>query len=301
VDGANFLLYGGHGIYWSAMPTPIVGGFYLSSRDSKGVAQHYSKSSDQIRADLHPAANAIVMLQHACFSAGTSANDTTSIGSAEAQRRVAMYSDAFLDIGAAGYFANWYNNSLQMFVRYLFQGKTLGETYRSYDPHVSTVEQYAHPQHPSDVMWLDKDSMSGFVQYDNAFVGQPNKTLTQLFAAAGTLVSPPLATYIARPADAARTYTVHVDCSTTAVFTWTATLLDGGPWLTLGGVTSGLSGGSSHLVLTESPAGQSLGVHRGHIRVTTSTPDIQNWDQTITVTLSLLANPWHTYAPIMNH
>ncbi len=282
------------------MPSPIVGGFYLSIRNAQGMAQPYFKSSDDIRSDLRPATNAIVMLGSACFSAGTSANDTTSITSAEAQRRVAMYSDAFLDIGAAGYFANWYDNCLQMFVRYLFQGKTLGQAYESFfDFNLSTVERYEHPQHPSDAMWLDKDTFNGTTQYNNAFVGQPDKRLKDLFDMTAMVVSPGLVAYIARPDDPARNYTLHVDCTTTDVFTWTATLVDGTPWLAVDGSTTGQSGG--HLALTVSPAGQALGVQRGHVRLTTSTPDVRDADQTVTVTLSLLANPWRTFLPAVEN
>jgi hypothetical protein len=301
VNGANFVFYRGHGVYWSALPSPIVGGFYLSSRDSKGVAQPKWIDSDAIRNDLKPAPNSVVMLGSACFSAGTADDtiDPVAISSTEAQRRVAMYSDAFLDIGAAGYYANWRNDGLQMFVRYLFQGQTLGQAYHSFsDYNPSTGEAYVHPQHPSNVMWLDKDVVSGKAQYDNAFVGQPNKTLAGLFAPA-MAVNPKLSTYIARPADPARTYAVNVDCTPTAVLTWTATLVDGGPWLTLNSPTTGLSG--DRFTLAANPAGQSIGVHRGHIRVTTDTPGIQSTDQTVTVTLSVLTNPWRTYAPIVNH
>ena len=93
---AHFLFYRGHGIYWSAMPYPTVGGFALKDN---------FVSSDEIRADLDLAPNAIVML-YGCFTAGSSGNDDAPIDSAEAQRRVAQYSDPFFDIGAGGYYAN---------------------------------------------------------------------------------------------------------------------------------------------------------------------------------------------------
>jgi hypothetical protein len=186
VNGASFLLYRGHGVYFPppGLPSPSVGGFYLSNRNAKGAARSYEKGPDDIRHDLKPAPNAIVMLGSACFSAGMAVVDRTPIASREAQRRVAMYADPFLDLGAAGYFANWYDKSLQMFVRYLFQGKTLGEAYQSfYYYKASGAEQYTHPRKPNDVLWLDKESFGGLLQYDNAFVGQPNKTLAELFPA----------------------------------------------------------------------------------------------------------------------
>jgi len=108
----------------------------------------------------------------------------------EAQRRVAQYSDPFLDIGAAGYYANWYGNAFQMFIRYLFQGQTQAQAYQSYfDFNPSTVERYTHPDHPGMVMWLDKDDWDG-IQYNNAFSGLPNVTLMDLFLPTAMLVSP---------------------------------------------------------------------------------------------------------------
>jgi len=95
-EGAHFLFYRGHGVYWDSMPSPTVGGFHL---------KELFVSSDDIRNDLHLAPNAIVML-YGCFTAGSSSEDSGSISSAEAQRRVAQYSDPFFDIGAAGYYAN---------------------------------------------------------------------------------------------------------------------------------------------------------------------------------------------------
>ena len=174
-DGAHFLLYRGHGVYWSSFPSPTVGGFSLKN----GIV-----SSNDIRQDLGLASNAIVML-YGCFTAGHSSHssDHRDIGIDEAKRRVAQYSDPFFDIGAAGYYANWFGGAFQSFVSYLFQGKTLGEAYESYfDFSPSTVHRTMHPDHAQMAMWLDKDYWSGYWQYNNAFVGLPDETLESLFA-----------------------------------------------------------------------------------------------------------------------
>lgn len=173
-EGAHFLFYRGHGVYWSSYPQPTVGGFALSD----GFV-----SSDDIRHDLDLAPNAIIML-YGCFTAGTSGGDDGDIGIQEAKRRVAQYSDPFFDIGAAGYYANWFGDAFQKYVRYLFQGQTLGGAYESYfDFNPSTVYRTTHPDHPQMAMWLDKDYWSGYWQYNNAFVGLPEETLSSLFGA----------------------------------------------------------------------------------------------------------------------
>ncbi len=172
-EGAHFLFYRGHGVYWSNFPHPTVGGFALKDR---------FVSSDDIRQDIRLAPNAIVML-YGCFTAGTSSLDGEDIGVEEARRRVAQYSDPFFDIGAAGYYANWFGSAFQMFVRYLFQGETLGEAYESYfDFNPNTVHRTTHPDHPQMAMWLDKDYWSGYWQYNNAFLGLPDETLESLFS-----------------------------------------------------------------------------------------------------------------------
>ena len=79
-EGAHFLFYRGHGVYWGPMPYPTVGGFAL---------KNHFVSSDDIRSDLNLAPNAIVML-YGCFTAGSSSIDDPPIHSLEAQRRVAQ-------------------------------------------------------------------------------------------------------------------------------------------------------------------------------------------------------------------
>ncbi len=173
-DGAHFLFYRGHGVYWSDFPSPDVGGFALKNDFI---------SSDDIRQDLHLAPNAIVML-YGCFTAGHSSDpsDHRDIGIDEAKRRVDQYSDPFFDVGAAGYYANWFGSAFQMFVRYLFQGETLGEAYESYfDFNPATVHRTMHPDHAQMAMWLDKDYWDGYWQYNNAFAGLPDETLGSLF------------------------------------------------------------------------------------------------------------------------
>jgi hypothetical protein len=172
-EGAHFLLYRGHGLYDGNLPHPNVGGFDLSSG---------CYSSDDIRQDLHLAPSAIVML-YGCFTAGSSSapGDTHDIGITEASRRVAQYSDPFFDIGAAGYYANWFGDAFQQFLANLFAGQTLGDAYENYfDFNSDTVYRTTHPDHPSMAMWVDKDHW-GYWKYNNAFAGQPDQTLEDLF------------------------------------------------------------------------------------------------------------------------
>ena len=170
-NGAHFVFYRGHGVYSGDMPPTWVGGFSLKDRFA---------SSDDIRNDLNLAPNAIVML-YGCFTAGSSsAPDEGEIDITEAKRRVGMYSSPFVDLQASGYYANWFGSAFQMFVRYLFDGQTLGEVYESYfDFNSATVNRSTHPDDADYAVWIDKDYWSGRWQYNNAFVGKPEMDLQE--------------------------------------------------------------------------------------------------------------------------
>ncbi len=126
---------------------------------------------------------------YGCFTAGSSSapGDEYDIGITEASRRVAQYSAPFFRIGAAGYYANWFGNAFEGFLNNLFAGQTLGKAYENYfDFNSQTVYRTFHPDFPTVPMWVDKDNWD-YWQYNNAFVGLADKTLTDLFPPPPTL------------------------------------------------------------------------------------------------------------------
>ena len=244
--GRTILMYRGHGVYWSAMPSPNVGGFALSKT---------FVSNDMIRNDLHLAPNAIVML-YGCFTSGSSGNDTTSITSTEAQRRVAMYSDPFFDIGVGGYYADWFGDAFQKYVQYLFEGKTLKETYNNSTIfNAASVERYTHPNHPDKVMWLDKDNWyDPKPQYNDAFAGIADATLTDLFQppAPPTMgVSPLSITRIVQSGENPMPVSIAVTITSpdpATLLTWYTSISQPAAWLTTA-PTLGTSGQNIALTL----------------------------------------------------
>ncbi len=287
-EGAHFLFYRGHGVYWSDMPRPTVGGFSLSN--------DVFISSDAIRNDLHLAPNAIVMLW-GCFVAGSADSiDPSPINGAEAQRRVAQYSDPFFDIGAAGYYANWLDDGFQMIVRYLFQGMTLGEAYETYfnaSYNHYPIEMYTHPNHPGMDMWLGKNNWptSGGIVYNNAFVGLPNRTLADLFPL--MTLNPSAISYVAEPSYPSRTFTIHVDGST--ALSWTATITaEDTPWISIQ-PASGSSGQDITVVIT--PTGQALGTYQVNIRIVADSPVVGQDIQTVPVRLTIVDKVRSIYLP----
>ena len=284
-NGAHFLFYRGHGVSWGSTTPLTVGGFYLKDT---------FVSSNTIRSDLKLAPNAIVML-YGCYTAGSDGADPNPISSAEAQRRVAQYSDPFFDNGAGGYYANWFGDAYQMYVRYLFQGQTLGQAYESYfDFNAASVERYTYPGLPGVAMWLDKD-VWGVTMYNNAFAGQADARLTDLFVAPAMTLSTSAVTRLAEPTDAPQTITLTVDGTTSDAFTWTASLEPtGASWIRIA-PSSGADGQSLGVTLT--PKGLPLGTYHVNLRVSTNTPGIGNGSQTASVTLRVVAEVHSVFLP----
>jgi hypothetical protein len=285
-QGAHFLLYRGHGVYMGAMPTPNVGGFFLGN----GAFI----SPDQVRQELQLAPNAIIML-YGCFTAGNAGNDVGEIGSPEAQRRVAQYSDPFFDAGAGGYYANWFGDAFQMYVRALFTGQTLGQAYEAYrDFNPASVERYSHPAHPGLAMWLDKDNWSG-IKYNNAFVGKSDQTLESLFVAPAMELSQTELAILAESEAPSTSRQITVAGTGGASFTWDASITSGAAaWLQIA-PPSGSSGDS--LTISVRPGQLPPGNYSATITILSDLSQLSGGAQTLTVQLIVRDELFSTYLP----
>ena len=78
-------------------------------------------SSHEIQEQLRLAKNTPILFNYACFTAGSAAGDPR-ISQAEAHRRVGIYAHPFMDMGAACYYANNFNDSLEEFFGGIFAG-----------------------------------------------------------------------------------------------------------------------------------------------------------------------------------
>lgn len=291
-NGAHFFLYRGHGIYSGDIQHPTqVGGISVG-----GVIY----SNDVIRADLHLAQNAIVMI-YGCYASGSSGDDRFSISSSEAQARVVEYSDPFFDIGAAGYYSNWFGNAYAEILGYLFQGQTLGNAFKSfsdYDP--AQVEQYALLNHPGNVLWMDKDHWPSpypvpAPQYAHTFAGQESSTLTSLFAQELRLSRTSVA-IMTKPGYAAINQTVQVTSNPIKTFTWSSALSiqqGGTGWVSL----SSTSGTSQSGFTIQIASGKPLGTYRATVQVTGSDPTLLRNPQTVNVELIVVPQVFKVFLP----
>ncbi|MGL4364675.1 MAG: hypothetical protein ACRCSB_05680 [Bacteroidales bacterium] len=172
-NGAHFLVYQGHGILLSDSPFEI-GGFWLKDDVVR---------PEQIKSDLKLAPNAVILMGGVCYAAGTSASDgSKDIGMKEAQKRVAMYSKPFMDIGASAYIANNWHGGLAKVTASLFAGKKLSDAY--YAGYANNPTQTAYPTQSGMNLWVTKHEKS----YLNAFAGKSDKGLADLFS--GAIISP---------------------------------------------------------------------------------------------------------------
>jgi hypothetical protein len=149
-QGVHFLLYMGHGVYNGDMPYPDwVGGFYL------GGGQFVSP--DQIRDDLDGvvAPDSVVIFSHACFTAGSAGGDPSDLPQSEAERRVKMYAEPFMDIGMRAYFANNYYHSAARTVDLILAESAMEDVFKGgVGYNASNLVDLSYPKTDYD-LWLD--------------------------------------------------------------------------------------------------------------------------------------------------
>ncbi|MHB0876811.1 MAG: hypothetical protein ACYC5O_12305 [Anaerolineae bacterium] len=273
---ADVFIYAGHGMSWGGSP-PVVGGMSLSATQKI--------SPDELRARLRLAPNAIVILNHVCFASGGSTTDSGPITSAEAQRRVAQYADAFLDVGAVGYYSNWYNDFPVDILTYLAGGMTLGDAYEAYSEYDATkVERYAHPGHPDYAMWLTWANWPNGRMYTYSFVGDEHLSpLHPPAAPASVGIDRSSVQSRTEPAAGTYTYDFTVTIDGGVPVAWTAWLEGGASWVRVS-PASGVSGGALHLTFT-APA--QAGTYQTTLHVHTDDPRATQPDALVPITLTV--------------
>lgn len=190
---AHFLLYMGHGVFydsWENCSQPAeVGGFSLD--DSSIV------TPDMIREDLagRMDRDGVVILSHVCYSAGnnTACDPAGGPSQAEAERRVRMYAEPFVDIGLQAYFANNLEYSMTDYIYELLTPidgrESVGEIFKNVDPYqASEFRDLDYPAAGAYDLWLS----GSLGKWNDAFVGIPNyvfqkETLPKFGSLPGTL------------------------------------------------------------------------------------------------------------------
>lgn len=155
LSGASIVLYHGHGFGYNPGDTNYLStggannGFCIT--DPNNLSGATLATQDMLIAYSQLARNAVVM-NFACYSAGSSASDTTVVSEDVAKRRVNDYAYTFLTIGAEAYFAG---GDWSYYLNYMHSSldHTTGSAYQTapgYDP--ATLRAYSHSQYPAKVL-----------------------------------------------------------------------------------------------------------------------------------------------------
>lgn len=120
-SGANIFIYSGHGITYGESEKQ--GTIYINEGIIEGKI---------LTEGLKLSKNALIIFNHACYSAGSSADDGKDIGIETATTRVEDYAKPFVNLKAGCYYANNYSGSVQPFLTDFFSGEPVNKIYRKY-------------------------------------------------------------------------------------------------------------------------------------------------------------------------
>jgi hypothetical protein len=194
VDGANIVVYLGHGVGtpnpYSDTPSPATtNGWGLNGPNARGdhsdswqdgTLAYYGEAWIAERA--RPAPGWVMIYSNACYAPGASEGFDTPADEATAADRVAGYSRApLVDLGASAYFATDFYEGAAHLVGALLDrpDAPYGEIFASEPRYVpDALTRLPHPAVDSAEMWLHRSPyFEGKVDYWYAFAGDPEAAL----------------------------------------------------------------------------------------------------------------------------
>ena len=199
-QGANILVYLGHGNGWPSIYAPFQtltkDGFGLDPSTGADSTKTVYYGEDYIRSNIRLAPNAVVLLYHLCYASGNT-EPGLAVGSfTDARQRVDNYGAGFIGAGARAVFAEGHpSHPVVSYVRQLFTtNRTMEQIFRAVPTfHDNVVGPYASQRTPGLKFLMDPDtsSPSGFYR---SLVGD-------LALRAGDAVAPGLERTDVHPAD----------------------------------------------------------------------------------------------------
>jgi flagellar hook assembly protein FlgD len=166
IQGASIVVYLGHGNGWPSPYAP----FQTSTKDGFGLnptaggsaysVQYYGEGP--IAASVVLAPNAVVLLSHACYTAGSSEPGQAAPSLAVAQERVDNYAAGFLRAGARAVFA-YSHADVSPVIRDLFTTrKTIDEIFMGSGYGGGLDVRFPSLRSPGYDVHMDPESSSGF-------------------------------------------------------------------------------------------------------------------------------------------
>lgn len=134
IQGANLVVYLGHGNGWPSPYGPFQentkDGFGLNSVDGGSTSDVKYYGGNLIRSDIKLAPNAVVVLSHACYSAGVPEPGMAYPAQATALERVSNFASAFLTVGAGAVFAYYHEQKRDMVADLMNQDATIDHLFK---------------------------------------------------------------------------------------------------------------------------------------------------------------------------
>jgi hypothetical protein len=165
-NDASIFIYSGHGGYESILP---------------GV----SVSHEMIVKDIKLRKNALVIMNHTCYAAGSSASDFgADIGIEEAENRVSQYARTFFKAGAGCYYADNYYFAALRFLENFYDENNIKQCYEIEISFYNTIEKYDLSSFDVNLCTgiSSKTDEYGLKYYCIAFVAKPDYNLKNLLA-----------------------------------------------------------------------------------------------------------------------
>jgi hypothetical protein len=189
-EGAHLFIYAGHGTNRG----------YAGKSGGLCLSDYAIISSDSISHSLKLHKNALVIFNHVCEGAGSSAADDGDIGIKVALGRVSDYAAPFVKLGAS-YYVNNFTDAIVPFIKEFFARSSVKDAYATTLPSfctIETVQKYPYDQglemsvassEPSGfstritvVNGVKKtEKYKDFKSYDVAFVARPDFSVIDFF------------------------------------------------------------------------------------------------------------------------
>lgn len=201
IQGANLVVYMGHGYGW---PSPYTNGMKenrqngmgLNTYAGSGPAERTYYGANLIKANVRLAPNAVVILNHLCYSAGNGESSMPIPTEDVARERVDNMANGWLAAGAGVVFASTWGQSLDMPLTLATTDQTMDNIFMTPSPGIGSPDGYIGwhdvrlPSYrtPGALVHLDPHPDFGYMR---ALTGRLDMTTAEWRAGAGQLAPPP--------------------------------------------------------------------------------------------------------------
>lgn len=193
-QGANLLVYLGHGYGWPSPYTRLLtesrqNGMGLNSFDGSARDVYTYYGATPIRQNIRLAPNAVVILMHGCYTAGSGEPGAPIPTQDVARQRVDNFASGFLAAGAGAVFALAWGTWTDYPAALMSTDTTMDSLFMTAGEHIGWNDMYFNSvRTPGARNHLDPSADTG---YHRAVTGRLGMTTAEWRAGAGRIVPPP--------------------------------------------------------------------------------------------------------------